>query len=253
MALCLTERKELVCARTTHSHDRYASFKNQNIMAWTDNEILNQTNPNQSCEEIFKAVCNEIGNHYENKGFKYSKSRPKISYQDKELKVEIAFWSSRSNIPGEYVNLEIVPGFYSKAVIKNGLSTINAKAAKGLIVSSASLFNQKLEETTNTGKLIQIFGDAIPQESRAEISFNNSCNIYNINKERFEKIIEFIDSRIIYWIEKIKTEDGINELIHYTSKKGIESLKGKNTNSDFIPYCKATFESIDIESLMKKM
>jgi len=220
-------------------------------MSWTENAILAQMNPNPSCEEIFKAVCEELGKYYENKGFKYSKSRPKISYQDKELKVEIAFWSSRSNIPGEYVKLEIVPSFYSKAVIKNGLSTINSKVVKGLIVSAGSLFNQKLKETTETGKLIQIFGDCILQESRAEISFNNSCNIYNIDDERFKKIIEFIDSKIVYWIEKVKTEDGVYELVNYTSKKGIESLKGKNTNSDFIPYCKTAFVNIDIETLLK--
>lgn len=221
-------------------------------MSWTENTILTQTSQNQSCEEIFKAVCEEIGLHYKNKGFRYSKSRPKILYQDKELKVEIAFWSSRSNITGEYVKLEIVPSFYSKSVIKNGLSTINSKVAKGLILSSASLFGKKLEETTETGKVIQIFGDSILQKSRREINFNNSCNIYNINEERFKKIIGFIDSKIIYWIEKIKTEDGVNELIDYTSKKGIESLKGKFTNSDFKAYCKTAFENIDIENLLKK-
>jgi len=59
-------------------------------------------------------------------------------------------------------------------MIKNGLSTINSKLAKGLIVNNGSLFSQKFKKTAMTRKLIQ-------------------------------------------------------------------SLKGKNTNSDFIPYCKTTF------------
>jgi len=60
-------------------------------MFWTENAILSQTGSNHSCGEIFKAVCDEIGYHFKSRGFRYSKSRPKIIYQDKDLKVEIAF------------------------------------------------------------------------------------------------------------------------------------------------------------------
>ncbi len=67
-------------------------------MSWSGeaDSILNNYTPYTSCQEIFQGVCDEIGKYYSMRGFQYTKSRPKITYKDKDIKLQISFWSSRS-------------------------------------------------------------------------------------------------------------------------------------------------------------
>jgi hypothetical protein len=69
-------------------------------MSWTENKLLLNHSGYTPCNEIFHAVCDEIGKYYEKYGFKYSRSKPKITHKDQDLKLDICFWSSGSNIPG---------------------------------------------------------------------------------------------------------------------------------------------------------
>ena len=70
-------------------------------MNWKEDSILNNYNEYTPCKDIFNAVCDEIAEYYIPKGWKYAKSRPKLTYNDKSVKIEIAFWSSGSNMPGD--------------------------------------------------------------------------------------------------------------------------------------------------------
>lgn len=217
---------------------------------WPSNSVLSNPTPNTPCQDIFQAVCDEIGEHYQKIGYKYAKGRPKLTYRDKFLKVEIAFWSSRSNIPGDYVNLTIIPSFYSLEVVKKGLSKIESKIAKGLILSHEAFCNTKAEDTSQS-KLIQIFGDEqdrpVHKKNGPVLTWNNSCNVYGIDETGFGKILEFIDLRILPWIEKIQTQEGTEELLQGAPREVINGLKGKSTNSDFIPYCKLMFPDLDLK------
>ncbi len=85
---------------------------------WKKDSILNNYNSNTKPSEIFKEVCDLIGNYYTKKGWKYSKSRPKIIYNNSDLTIEINFWSSRSNMAGSFVHLEILPYVCSKKLKK---------------------------------------------------------------------------------------------------------------------------------------
>src|SRR5205085_208285 len=96
----------------------------------------------------------ELGKHYEKKGFKYSRSRPKLTYKDAMLKLEICFWSSGSNWPGERVNLEIVPNFYSNLLAKESKT-------KGFLFSHTALFYHKYTNDKDKVKVRQIFGDEL--------------------------------------------------------------------------------------------
>ncbi len=51
-------------------------------MNWTDNEILLNHNETTPCKDIFQAVCDELGKYYSDKGFKYARSKPKLTYKD---------------------------------------------------------------------------------------------------------------------------------------------------------------------------
>ena len=72
------------------------------IMSWTDNMTLLEYSKYTPCQEIFQAVCDELGKHYVAKGYKYSRSQPKLKIEKSDIKLEVAFCSSRSNTPGDW-------------------------------------------------------------------------------------------------------------------------------------------------------
>ncbi len=214
-------------------------------MNWTENKTLLNFSEQTPCKEIFQAVCDEIGRHYEHSGFKYSRSRPKLTFKDNEIKLEICFYSSASNMQGEYVNLEIIPHFYSVELSKLG-------KAKGYLFGLASIFSSKYSDDPKKIKIIQIFGDVIeredPQGTESILRYNHNCDVYGIDESKFNKIIEFIDNRIINWVSRIKTEEGINELIENPTQMSIWALNlnQKGGNSDFKEYIKIKFPRINM-------
>jgi hypothetical protein len=85
---------------------------------WTEDSILTNQSEHTPPAEIFDAFCQAIGFYYQQKGYKYTKSRPKVKIETKDLFVEINFWSSRSNMAGSSVGLEILPYVGSKKLKK---------------------------------------------------------------------------------------------------------------------------------------
>jgi hypothetical protein len=217
-------------------------------MSSTENKTVFEKARNANCSVVFQAVCDELGKYYIEKGFKYSASRPKITFQDDWFKLEINFWSSKSNIPGEYVCLEILPYFYSKHLIKT-LKT------KGLLFGHTSLFYKKTNNDPNKVTIQQIFGGEIERieknNKESLIIQNHTCNVSGINEEKFNKIIEFIDSKILVWIDKLKTEKGLLEFLADIPKSTKNDLLGKNTNSEFIDFVKFNFPTSNILGLLK--
>ena len=74
---------------------------------WEEGSDLIRMSPYTSAGDMFKAVCTEIGRYYADKeGFKSFKK--KVKWKGTYLGCDMCFWSSHSNISGEYVALEIV-------------------------------------------------------------------------------------------------------------------------------------------------
>ncbi|GAB3782200.1 hypothetical protein GCM10028818_37570 [Spirosoma horti] len=199
------------------------------------------------CQEVFQAVCDELGKYYENRGFKYSRSRSKITYSDDTLKLEISFWSSRSNKPGEWVLLEILPAFYSKQLAK-------ITKTKGFLFGHSGLFYHKYSADPRRIKVKHIFGDEeerIDQYSTESLVIDShTCNVYELNQYKFQKLTEFIDKKIIIWLNKLKTEQGIKELLTHSSQRRIGALNGKYGNSDFMDYVKLNFPNVEVEKML---
>jgi hypothetical protein len=85
---------------------------------WTENSILTNQNDTTPPGEIFDEFCQAIGYYYQQKGYKYTRSRPRVKIETRDLFVEINFWSSRSNMAGSSVGLEILPYVGSKKLKK---------------------------------------------------------------------------------------------------------------------------------------
>lgn len=85
---------------------------------WTEDSILTNQSDTTPPAEIFDAFCQAIGFYYQQKGFKFTKRRPRVKLESKDLFVEINFWSSRKNMAGSSVGLEILPYVGSKKLKK---------------------------------------------------------------------------------------------------------------------------------------
>ena len=213
-------------------------------MNWTDNRTLLEYSKYTACQDIFQAVCDEIGKHYIEKGFKYSRSRPKLTIEENNIKLVIAFWSSRSNIPGNWINFEILPNFYSKELAKTS-------KIRGYLFGHTGLFYHRYTDNPKQIKVKKIFGEELERmdeySNESKIIESNNCNIYGLDKDKFDLIIQFIDNKILPWTSKLSTEEGIFELVKNASPTRIWSLNGKGGNSDFIKYVQLRFPNIDIE------
>lgn len=212
---------------------------------WTENNLLIEYSKYTPCKDIFQAVCDEIGKYYKDRGFKYSRSRPKLSYQDNLIKLDIIFSSSRSNTPGEYVNLEILPNFYSVELSKRSKS-------KGFLFGHTGIFEHKYTNENSKIRVNQIYGNVLERideySSESVIKDNNSCNVYGIDELKFKKIINFIDNKIIVWVKKLKLEKDVSELIENATglTQWSLNLNGEEGNSEFKNYVKLKYPNIDL-------
>jgi hypothetical protein len=169
-------------------------------MNWTENETLLSYSPYTPCKEIFQAVCDEIGKYYEQKGFKYSASRPKLVLKKDDFTIEIAFFSSRSNMPGQYVNLEIIPSLSNK-------SAKTEANPKGILSQYPDLFYHPADEIPPKMTIHEIFGGVIYNTeswiTESVIRDYHACNVYGLDEEKFLKIIAFIDHKILDKFDEI--------------------------------------------------
>ncbi len=211
-------------------------------MNWTNNKTLSDYSKHTPCNDIFQAVCDEIGKYYAQKeGFKYARSRPKIMLKNKDFKLEIAFWSSRSNIAGNYVNLEIIPMFYYLNVPKNHQS-------KGILFSHGAILHHAYTNDIQRVRHNYIFGNVeefvLDYSHESVIKDVNMCNVYGLDETKFEQIIAFLDTKIIVWLDKLKTEKGILELLNNPCETQLIDIK----NWYLLDYIRTNFPNINLEN-----
>jgi hypothetical protein len=210
-------------------------------MSWTQNKTLLDYTKYTPCKDIFQAVCDEIGQHYAQFGFTYARSRPKITFKNKDIKLEIAFWSSGYNMAGDYVQLEIIPHFYD----------VKSKSKKPLFYHIGLFCKPLVTDNQELVRLENIFDE--PKESNETqwgeplIIDNWRCNVYGIDGEKFKKLIEFMDAKIISWFNKLSTEKGVIELLDFLSKtehgrNGLNKMEVKN-------YVKSRFPNLDFDKI----
>lgn len=208
--------------------------------SWSDVNILKSYNEHTPCKEIFQAVCDEIGAHYSEQGWKYARSKPKITYKNKNVKLEIAFWSSGSNIPGSYVNLEIIPSLsaldYAKEMKSKG------KETKSYILGLSHLFTESSSEVPKGRKrTINLLTENTEcdeeYEEKGILRYNHNINVYGIDEQGLRKILRFIDEKIISWLDRINDFEELRKLAEKSVGYGRKTLKDK----EFIPFIEFKF------------
>jgi hypothetical protein len=240
------QNKPLFQSRQAELKEKIKQWKKKTV--WTENKILLEYTQYTACKDIFKAVCDEIGKHYSEKGFKYLRSQPKIIFENEKLKLEIRFSSSGSNTPGQSVNLEILPSLYSKQIEDSNI--------KGYLFGHTGFFYHKYKEDVKKIRVNKIFGEVIERideySNESNIIDSNNCNVYGLQKENFEKILSFIDTKIITWFDKLQTQNGVLELLENASVSRIWSLNGQGSKSDFVAFVKYHYPKIEIDKILVK-
>jgi hypothetical protein len=167
---------------------------------WAKGSPLERQTAHTPCETIFRAVCDELAIYFEPSGAKYARSRPKLTFKRDSLKLEIGLWSSRSNIPGEYVNLEVIPSFTSLVLAKS------KGARRGYFFGHPEIFEYPAPDLPPKTLRVECLFDS-PIESvedwrkDAAIRFNHNFNVFGIDSGRFEMLAEFFEVRILSYFE----------------------------------------------------
>jgi hypothetical protein len=76
--------------------------------SFSKESILNRLSPYTEPKAVFHAVCDELARFFHPDGWTYRRARPTLTQARGDLQCEIAFWSSRSNMAGQQVAVEVV-------------------------------------------------------------------------------------------------------------------------------------------------
>ena len=200
--------------------------------------ILFNHNRETACKDIFQAACDEIGLYFEQKGLKYSRSRPKLTLKDEEILLTIPFFSSASNQPGESVCMDILPNIQSVQLMKE-------KHPKPYILATSAMLTMKGDwENSQLVKSETVFGEKVErivERSKEPLfMYSNTINVYGITKEQFQLLLSFIEEKIIIWFELIKKPEGISRILdnrNYRTNYEIE-------HSGLLDYAKLKFPEL---------
>ena len=197
---------------------------------WSADSLLASINSSAPTKEIFQTVCNEIGQFYQLKGFKYSPSARRLEYKYQDFKCKIQFSSSHYNMAGKYVLMEINTGIYPLQLEKQ------YKAAKEsvfpIILPNVNLLDEVIPGG-EPGKVIgiSIFGETNEiKDTRYTIALRKharSANIYNIDIDNFKKILKYINGVVCYSFKLVTDQKELAEYINSSFGERFYWLKDK--------------------------
>lgn len=170
---------------------------------WMKDSVLYNCSKHTSTREIFQAVCDELGRYYGKEGKKYARSNHTIKWKGKHLKYQIKFNSSRYNLQGDYVCMEIVTNIWA-------LST-EGMERKGIL--DFETWRGVPADGSDKITIVNIDGEIEEREpeewEEPGVIYSRTCNIYKIDLNLFDKIIRYIDG-IIKKAELFETKEGID-------------------------------------------
>jgi len=166
--------------------------------------VLRTYTRNTPCEDIFQAVCNELGEYYKLHGFKYAKSGPHITGKVGDIRFKLAFWSSRSNTMGEYVNLEMIPSFKSISLEKK------LGKEESYIWGHPDICYRHIDCSNKCDVIVRYpFEPDLEREDthyKNRLILSNNVNLWDIDEDKFVKLVNFINEHIVNIIYTLQDE-----------------------------------------------
>jgi len=123
------------------------------MAGWTfESPILQRMSPHAAPKDIFQAACDELGRYFARDGLRYVRSRPRLEHKRGDFTLTMALWSSRSNLAGESIALEVVSAVCSTA-LKKWIKTTGVGRNDGLFT-----VDTKDPETGKYRKYVDVWG-----------------------------------------------------------------------------------------------
>ena len=194
---------------------------------WEEGSVLYRYGAYTPPRQIFEAVCGELGRYYTKAGKTYTKAGRKIKWKGKNIKCEIGLWSSHRNMPGKWINLEVVANVWA----------LDARYTerKGILDFPVR------EELAPTGSVntavIHIDGHRTERPAEdgcdAVVIYGNNCNLWGIDEKLFADIVRYID-RVADKAVLMETKEGMDAFLHMLPLKA--ALKFKSSPNNILYY-----------------
>jgi hypothetical protein len=180
-----------------------------NLENWNfkSGSVLANPSRHTDCSEIFQSVCDELGEYYQKQGFKYARSGPHLTIKSGDIKLKLAFWSSRSNISGESVLLEIIPSFESVSLTKQLSKTTREN---GFLFGHTVVFQKYEYCEKDCDVIVRYPFKAELKRSDPNyknlVKYNNTINVYGITTDNFVRLVNYINQHVLSVIDVLQDE-----------------------------------------------
>lgn len=213
---------------------------------WTTDSLFNGDVFSAKPSEVFRAFCDELGNYFQSEGLKYRKSKPLITFEDDEVKIDIGFNSSRSNMSEQWIAVELGINIYWKELVR--AKELRGEKVYGGVIGDMSIFSKRLDdERPGTIVIENIYGDVVrrnEENSESEFRYNKVFNIHGLTTDKFQKIIDFFEIKILNWSKDIRDEEKVKQLTLNAGTWGRCMLKSENFKA---------FSELKYPSLLKEL
>jgi hypothetical protein len=205
--------------------------------------VLNKISRSTDCSKIFQAVCDELGDYYQKQGFKYSRSGPHLTIQFGDIKLKLAFWSSRSNTLGDFVTLEIIPSFYSVSLAKQLSKTTKEN---GFLFGPDVVFEKYEYCEADCDVIIRYPFKAELKRSdptyKNLVKYSNKINVYGLSTNNFVKLVNYINQHVINVFEILQDEAKLYRYLKELPEFVVRSIFiDKRVNSKLAEYLEFKF------------
>ncbi|WP_225000375.1 hypothetical protein [Cesiribacter sp. SM1] len=209
------------------------------IWNWEKNSLLNSYGESTQSKLIFNATLEEFARYFKPLGGTYLKSKKTIQFENEGILLNIGFNSSRSNMSGNWIAVELGISFYYRDfVVDNQLHT-------GVFLGDLTLFSKKLESKPNGTVIIRkIIGEDIERVEghgmEAEERLGNVFNCYKLSTADFLKVATFLECEVLVWLTRVRNRDSLEGLL----KNAGNGAKWSMSNSNFKRYLQLEFPDL---------
>ena len=206
---------------------------------WENESVLNNYDENTPSKLIFNATLEEFARYFEPLGGKYLKSKKIIQFEREGILLNIGFNSSRSNMSGNWIAVELgISFFYKQFIVDNQLHT-------GLLLGDLDLFSKRLVSRPNGTMIIRkIIGEDIERVEEhgmeAEERLGKVFNCYNLSTSDFLKVVSFLECEVLVWLNRVRNRANLESLINCAGNGAKWSL----SNSNFKRYLQLEFPDL---------
>lgn len=176
-------------------------------------------------KDIFKYVCDSVGEYYKEKGFKYIKSKRSILWETERLSHCIVFGTASFNKWGETVIFSVSSAVFGKdkgEKLALRFPMYRFKAKKGQTERAVIYFDGAV-----------VYDDFLWKNERPHIVWQNSCNLQGLDDEGFENILKYLD-KLIDLQNSLETKEGVEEYLDMISESTLDYVLEDEKTREYI-------------------